>query len=149
MVYQTVEPEMSLFTCITCRVAFADADLQRAHYKTDWHRYNLKRKVAELPPVTADNFQQRVLAQRAQVRTSHNAGIRNVPHVVKVSGDNDLCAEKRQQHTFLCKLWSCKFTSLICYSSRTKGQTYSASGVLCTIIFFHYHFFHHHFFQCP
>lgn len=54
------------YTCITCRVAFIDADLQRAHYKTDWHRYNLKRKVAELPPVTAENFQQRVLAQRAE-----------------------------------------------------------------------------------
>ncbi len=53
------------YTCITCQVAFAESDLQRAHYKTDWHRYNLKRKVAELPPVTAENFQQRVLAQRA------------------------------------------------------------------------------------
>ncbi|XP_015281354.1 PREDICTED: zinc finger protein 622, partial [Gekko japonicus] len=53
------------YTCITCRVAFKDADVQRAHYKTDWHRYNLKRKVAEMPPVTAENFQERVLAQRA------------------------------------------------------------------------------------
>ena len=43
------------------------AELQKAHYKTDWHRYNLKRKVADLPPVTAENFQQRVLAQREQV----------------------------------------------------------------------------------
>ncbi|XP_078655879.1 cytoplasmic 60S subunit biogenesis factor ZNF622-like isoform X1 [Branchiostoma floridae x Branchiostoma belcheri] len=58
---------MSSFTCISCRVAFASADLQRAHYKSDWHRYNLKRKVAELPPVTAENFQQRVMAQKAQV----------------------------------------------------------------------------------
>ena len=54
-----------MYTCITCQVAFVDPDLQRAHYKTDWHRYNLKRKVAELPPVTADGFQERVLAQRA------------------------------------------------------------------------------------
>lgn len=52
------------YTCITCRVAFADPDLQRSHYKTDWHRYNLKRKVAELPPVTTENFKERVLAQR-------------------------------------------------------------------------------------
>ena len=58
-----------MYTCMTCRVAFADADQQRAHYKTDWHRYNLKRKVATMPPVTAENFQKRVLAQRAQVRT--------------------------------------------------------------------------------
>lgn len=53
------------YTCISCAVAFASAELQRAHYKTDWHRYNLKRKVAELPPVTAEDFTQKVLAQRA------------------------------------------------------------------------------------
>ncbi|XP_078395265.1 cytoplasmic 60S subunit biogenesis factor ZNF622 [Cetorhinus maximus] len=58
---------MSSYTCITCRVAFADAEIQRSHYKTDWHRYNLKRKVADMPPVTAENFQERVLAQRAAV----------------------------------------------------------------------------------
>ncbi|XP_069026274.1 cytoplasmic 60S subunit biogenesis factor ZNF622 isoform X2 [Embiotoca jacksoni] len=56
---------MASYTCISCRVTFADGDFQRAHYKTDWHRYNLKRKVADMPPVTAENFQDRVLAQRA------------------------------------------------------------------------------------
>lgn len=56
---------MSSYTCISCLVQFADADVQRAHYKSDWHRYNLKRKVASMPPVTAENFQERVLAQRA------------------------------------------------------------------------------------
>ncbi|XP_075442042.1 cytoplasmic 60S subunit biogenesis factor ZNF622 [Ascaphus truei] len=58
---------MASYTCITCRVTFADPDIQRAHYKTDWHRYNLKRKVADMPSVTAENFQERVLAQRAVV----------------------------------------------------------------------------------
>uniref|UniRef100_A0A0A9ZIZ0 Zinc finger protein 622 n=1 Tax=Lygus hesperus TaxID=30085 RepID=A0A0A9ZIZ0_LYGHE len=55
---------MSQFTCISCRVAFADADIQRQHYKTDWHRYNLKRKVVNLAPVTAEDFSQRVIHQR-------------------------------------------------------------------------------------
>jgi pre-60S factor REI1 len=54
------------FTCISCHVAFKEAAVQREHYKTDWHRYNLKRKVADLPPVTAEAFQERVLEQRAQ-----------------------------------------------------------------------------------
>lgn len=54
------------FTCFNCRVAFSDADFQRQHYKTDWHRYNLKRKVADLPPVSAEEFQRRVLLQREQ-----------------------------------------------------------------------------------
>ena len=53
------------YTCITCCVAFKNPDIQRLHYKTDWHRYNLKRKVAELSPVTAEDFEQKVLNQRA------------------------------------------------------------------------------------
>ena len=48
------------YTCFACRVMFDVADAQRAHYKTDWHRYNLKRKVAELPPVTHGEFQVKV-----------------------------------------------------------------------------------------
>ncbi|KAJ2786501.1 pre-60S factor rei1 [Coemansia interrupta] len=55
-----------LFTCMACQVAFYSADQQRSHYRTDWHRYNLKRKVAELPAVTAESFAQRVLAQQAK-----------------------------------------------------------------------------------
>lgn len=56
---------MSGFTCLNCNVKFHNADIQREHYKTDWHRYNLKRKVGDLPPVTAEEFQKRVLQQRA------------------------------------------------------------------------------------
>ncbi|KAM8838830.1 LOW QUALITY PROTEIN: cytoplasmic 60S subunit biogenesis factor ZNF622 [Synchiropus picturatus] len=64
---------MASYTCISCRVAFADGEVQRAHYKTDWHRYNLKRKVADMPPVTAENFQERVLSQRAAAELSSAA----------------------------------------------------------------------------
>lgn len=56
---------MSSPTCLNCNVRFQNADVQREHYKTDWHRYNLKRRVAELPPVTAEEFQKRVIQQRS------------------------------------------------------------------------------------
>ena len=61
-----------LLTCVTCNVAFKEAELHRAHYKSDWHRYNLKRKVADLPAITAQDFAERVKIQNAQVndRTS-------------------------------------------------------------------------------
>lgn len=59
-----VNPSVETFTCISCRVAFKDAEIQRLHYKSDWHRYNLKRKVAELPPVSSEEFQRRVYNQR-------------------------------------------------------------------------------------
>jgi pre-60S factor REI1 len=41
--------EQVKFTCLNCRVGFPTAVAQRLHYKTDWHRYNLKRKVR--PPL--------------------------------------------------------------------------------------------------
>lgn len=55
---------MSAHTCLNCNVKFQNADIQREHYKTDWHRYNLKRRVADLPSITAEDFQKRVLQQR-------------------------------------------------------------------------------------
>lgn len=45
-----------LFTCNACVTQFKSSDLQRYHMKTDWHRYNLKRRIADLPPITSDEF---------------------------------------------------------------------------------------------
>ncbi|XP_058129304.1 cytoplasmic 60S subunit biogenesis factor ZNF622 [Anopheles ziemanni] len=56
---------MSSFTCLNCGVRFATAEMQREHYKTHWHRYNLKRKLAELPPVTIEEFEKRVNQQKS------------------------------------------------------------------------------------
>jgi len=55
-------------------------ELQRDHYKSDWHRYNLKRKIVQLPPVTVENFQERVEAQEA----SQAAGDKNVTHYCSI-----------------------------------------------------------------
>ncbi|KAM0331429.1 hypothetical protein ACHAQA_003102 [Verticillium albo-atrum] len=53
------------FTCNTCTVAYRNIDLQRGHMKSDWHRYNLKRRVASLPPITSETFNDKVLQARA------------------------------------------------------------------------------------
>ncbi|KIY50188.1 hypothetical protein FISHEDRAFT_39351 [Fistulina hepatica ATCC 64428] len=55
-----------LFTCISCTVAFVSAHDQRAHYRSDHHRYNMKRRVAGLPPVSAHVFDQKVLERRRE-----------------------------------------------------------------------------------
>jgi len=64
---------MTAYTCINCAVAFKDPDLQRDHYKTDWHRYNLKRKVAELAPVTCAQFNARLEKQKQAVQAGGDA----------------------------------------------------------------------------
>ncbi|CAF2584732.1 unnamed protein product [Rotaria sp. Silwood2] len=67
----------SPYTCITCHVAFINGELQRAHYKTDWHRYNLKRKVADLGPITANEFTEKVETIQQQQHSEKNLDTNN------------------------------------------------------------------------
>lgn len=45
---------------MSCLVGFHSPLDQRTHYRSDLHRYNMKRQVAGLPPVRQDAFQQKV-----------------------------------------------------------------------------------------
>ncbi|KAI1387371.1 C2H2 type zinc-finger-domain-containing protein [Hypoxylon trugodes] len=62
---QDPAPSSHQFTCNTCQVAFRFADTQKGHMKSDWHRYNLKRRVASLPPISSEIFTEKVLQARA------------------------------------------------------------------------------------
>lgn len=66
-------PGADLFTCLSCAIAFHTADEQRLHYRSDHHRYNMKRRVAGLPPVSADSFNEKVLERRAQTALTVSA----------------------------------------------------------------------------
>lgn len=57
-------PATSSFTCNTCGIRFISADLQRQHMKTEWHRYNLKRKVAQLPSISSETFAEKILSSK-------------------------------------------------------------------------------------
>jgi hypothetical protein len=52
-------------------VGFSDAETHRQHYKSDWHRYNLKRKIMELPPVSAEAFNEKVNAAKAEAEAAN------------------------------------------------------------------------------
>ncbi|KAI5966292.1 REI1 [Candida pseudojiufengensis] len=49
-----------MFTCNTCNLQFPESNDQRTHMKSEWHRYNLKRKVAQLPPINEELFNSKV-----------------------------------------------------------------------------------------
>ncbi|KIK97215.1 hypothetical protein PAXRUDRAFT_243790 [Paxillus rubicundulus Ve08.2h10] len=64
------------FTCLSCSIAFASPEDQRTHYRSDHHRYNMKRRVASLPPVSAAVFNQKVLERRQETAvTSSSKGL--------------------------------------------------------------------------
>lgn len=94
----------SAYTCITCRVAFRDLEIQRQHYKSDWHRYNLKRKVADLPPVTTEEFQKRVIAQRgkeAEIRQEKSYNCKGCRKCFNTKNqyDNHILSKKHKENS--------------------------------------------------
>ncbi|KAF9600999.1 hypothetical protein IFM89_014984 [Coptis chinensis] len=40
--------------CSTCDAVIGDAKQYRDHFKSEWHKHNLKRKTRQLPPLTAE-----------------------------------------------------------------------------------------------
>jgi len=51
-------------------MTFNSSKDQRIHYKSDIHRFNLKRKVVDLPPVTPEVFEQKVKSLTTKFITS-------------------------------------------------------------------------------
>ncbi|KAL8208276.1 hypothetical protein R6Q57_007688 [Mikania cordata] len=47
---------MHRLTCNACNKEFVDEIARKIHYKSEWHRYNLKRKIAGVPGVTEALF---------------------------------------------------------------------------------------------
>ncbi|GAV28756.1 hypothetical protein PMKS-002231 [Pichia membranifaciens] len=56
------------YTCLSCQIQFPSTELQRTHMKTEWHRYNLKRRVAQLAPVSNETFQLKVAHSKDRVK---------------------------------------------------------------------------------
>ncbi|KIW05766.1 uncharacterized protein PV09_03622 [Verruconis gallopava] len=46
------------YLCNSCQTSFRDGQEQRAHMKEPWHLYNIKRRIASLPPISFDEFDQ-------------------------------------------------------------------------------------------
>lgn len=44
------------FSCLSCGASFPTSNDQRSHYKSEWHRYNLKRKISGLSSISKEDF---------------------------------------------------------------------------------------------
>lgn len=63
---------MSSYTCNSCTLQFPTGMDQREHMKSDWHRYNLKRRVAQLPPLDETTFNSKVKVLSEQPQPESN-----------------------------------------------------------------------------
>merc|ERR1711963_967652 len=52
----TQQPSKKSLRCSSCEIDFDDASDYRLHCRSDWHNFNLKRKVKALPCVSQEEF---------------------------------------------------------------------------------------------
>eukprot|EP01083_Nonionella_stella_P152493 488917_1 len=55
-------PADGRFSCQSCKVYIDSAEIRATHYRTEWHRYNVKRKCAGMEAVPRDVFEERLAA---------------------------------------------------------------------------------------
>ncbi|KAF9149717.1 hypothetical protein BG015_008462 [Linnemannia schmuckeri] len=88
-------------TCLACGIRLPSLETQQLHHKSDWHTYNLKRKMVGLPPVSAEVFSQLVTASREQANPEEVAQPECVPCSKKYLSfqayDNHLQSKKHKQ----------------------------------------------------
>lgn len=61
--------------CSLCSITFAERSDQRQHFKLDWHRYNLKRRIQNKLPVTEDHFDQIAETSNKKFENSNSLSI--------------------------------------------------------------------------
>ncbi|KAG0231835.1 C2H2 type zinc-finger-domain-containing protein [Mortierella sp. GBAus27b] len=88
-------------TCITCGIRLSSLEAQQQHHKSDWHTYNLKRKMVYLPPVTSEVFAQLVNTSREQANPAEVPQPECIPCGKKYLSfqayDNHLNSKKHKQ----------------------------------------------------
>ncbi|RHY50336.1 hypothetical protein DYB38_005771 [Aphanomyces astaci] len=85
-------PDVRGLTCGTCRLEFSDVKSQQAHFKSDFHVYNLKRKSKGLECVSEDDFSAFLASSQARRRRSVDAGNEtedDAPHPLDISLSSD------------------------------------------------------------
>ncbi|KIM78957.1 hypothetical protein PILCRDRAFT_581128 [Piloderma croceum F 1598] len=65
--------QQPLYTCLSCSIGFLNGEEQRIHYRSDHHRYNMKRRVASLLPVSVAVFNQKVIERRQETAVMSSA----------------------------------------------------------------------------
>lgn len=106
------------FYCSTSGTVFSDKESLAEHYKSDFHKYNLKRKVAGLPPVTKEWFE----ARKAQLASSATT----VGPVQKVWVDPLTKKKFSSENTYQAHVRSKKYQDLV----RKSGQPAPAPVII-------------------
>ncbi|RDW57324.1 hypothetical protein BP5796_12774 [Coleophoma crateriformis] len=61
------------YSCTSCQISFQDGPEQRVHMKAPWHVYNIKRRIASLPPIPLDVFETQIEKRNETSKPSNSS----------------------------------------------------------------------------
>lgn len=89
-----------MYTCNSCSLQFPTAEDQRSHMKSDWHRYNLKRRVANLPAINEEMFNEKVKKislEEEEANSQMSAKDKKISEKQKRRMEKEALLEKKRQ----------------------------------------------------
>lgn len=57
-------------SCSICQVTFDSVEIQREHFKLDWHRFNLKQKILDKPIMSEEAFEETISGEVSSISGS-------------------------------------------------------------------------------
>eukprot|EP00921_Rhytidocystis_pertsovi_P013009 GHVQ01021111.1.p1 GENE.GHVQ01021111.1~~GHVQ01021111.1.p1 ORF type:complete len:427 (-),score=88.16 GHVQ01021111.1:114-1394(-) len=100
---QTAAHANEAWWCVTCAVGFADEQQHKKHHKTDWHRYNLRRRVADMAPLAELIYNRKVeliMANAAETQPKGRSHLKvEKKHRMDTVGGRDQQNEEGETHT--------------------------------------------------
>ncbi|EME32719.1 Zinc finger protein 622 [Galdieria sulphuraria] len=100
-----VDPPQTI-TCTACHVRVESAETIKSHYSSDWHRVNLKRKLAGLGPISFVEFETRLES-------------------VKVEDENN----RKESNVIYCQACKKHFSSTKAFKQHEKSQRHLSQNV--------------------
>ncbi|ODQ60002.1 hypothetical protein WICANDRAFT_29594 [Wickerhamomyces anomalus NRRL Y-366-8] len=86
-----------MYTCNSCSLQFRTPEDQRSHMKSDWHRYNLKRRVANLPAIDEELFNEKVQKLSLEEENANETKGKKVSKKDQRRKEKEALLEKKKQ----------------------------------------------------
>jgi hypothetical protein len=51
-----LQSEAKALRCNSCLAVFTESSEHRAHFRSEWHRHNLRRKIKHMQPVSQEEY---------------------------------------------------------------------------------------------
>ncbi|XP_027197879.2 cytoplasmic 60S subunit biogenesis factor ZNF622 [Dermatophagoides pteronyssinus] len=96
---------MNRLSCLTCQINLSSSNDQREHYKSEWHLYNLKRKLNQLKSINEDEFNQI-----------------KIKHTISNNDNNDPLKKEGVEESFYCDVCRKNFLNQKAYEQHNSSN---------------------------